>query len=88
MIVLRSGDLAYWDTFSGMVPVRIVEYVKSQPFFHTPVVRVQILGTRGPYKKFAIEDADPHQVIPRKIRHIRGTYGQRYIVPPYTFEGK
>ena len=74
----RAGDLAFLDTFSGMVPCK-VESIKG-----TEII-VRLTATRGAYRKGMFERSSSRWVIPRPAVYQR-SYKQ-YILPYRWEEG-
>lgn len=82
---IGTGDLAYFDTFSGLVPCRIVSVTDRETYYgrvETDVV-VKLTATRGAYLKGELVTADPAHVVPRQnVRRSGGhlRINTRYVV--------
>lgn len=83
--VLKSGTLAYWDTFAGLVPCR-VRHIHAMNGGGTGMAAdVTLTADRSPYRRGEIRDNLPvGHVIPRHcVRRLRSR--SPYIVP-YTVQ--
>lgn len=87
---LKAGTLAYFDSFSGMVPVKIVSIWRGDahcwPFDDRLQATFVVMATRGAYRRGAIVHFPvTRDVLPRAAVHtVGGTYGQRISVEPFT----
>ena len=79
MYVLREGP-AYYDTFSGLVPVR-VEFIEKDE--HGPYVHFVVTRDHGPYRRGYRHGARPWHVCPRNAIR-RRKYST--VILPYTTE--
>lgn len=85
-----NDRLAFWDSFSGLVPCKVIR-IEASPdrdwtdvFGHKYCVVATITADRGPYRKGQQIAQTPHHIWPRDCaRPKRGTYGMSYIVAPY-----
>lgn len=76
---LRAGSLAYYDTYSGMVPCKVLSIIATAEPGYT--IRFRLTGTRQAYKRGEVLEAHQRYVIPRdayKARRLGGriTYYQ------------
>lgn len=82
-----SDRLAYFDSFAGLVPCRVLGATTTSPpapFTPREVVRIEITATRerGPYRKGDVIDAIPTSVISRgRVKGLRSMSGPRIIGP-------
>lgn len=78
--VLKAGVLAYWDTFSGLVPCR-VRHVRAGRLGWE--VDITLTAARGPYRRGEIHDGlTTSRVVPRQcVRKLRSRYCSPYIIP-------
>ena len=82
--VLRSGDRAYWDTFAGMIPVKVLSISgESGAAGSKQNVKFKLTGERGPYKRGEIHESWALHVVPRGAYFPR-RYGAR--IGYYTVE--
>lgn len=77
-VVLRSGSLAYLDTFCGLIPCRVNSIRDTSA---GRIASVTITGARTGYAKGTTEDRSTLHVIPRRAVVTRS--GQ-YRILPYT----
>lgn len=85
--------LAYWDSFSGLVPCKVIR-VETSPdpdwndaFGHKYCVVAILTANRGPYRKGEQIAQSPAHIWPRDCaKPKRGTYGQTYIVGKYNWQ--
>ena len=79
---------AYYDTMAGLVPCRVFGIESVSPIYGT-TVQIRLTATRGAFKRGEIMTAPAHKVWPRDISFPRrGSYGQRWIVPPYSWHDR
>ena len=85
--------LAYWDTFGGLIPCKVIRTEPSPDpewtdvFGHKYIVVAELTADRGPYRKGQRIAQSPTHVWPRDCaKPKRGTYGQTYIVTEYDWE--
>lgn len=89
-VVFKAGALAFYDTFAGMVPVKVLKVHKpgSGRMATGPgagSLDVQITATRGAYKKGEIlRDLKASSVVPRKMAKSSG-FSQK-ILTAYRWE--
>ncbi len=77
---LKTGDLAYLDTFAGMLPCRVLSVVgQSGPCGSMQQVRVRLTTNHGPYKRGEVLSEWGLRVVPR--RAIRGSRYDPRILP-------
>ena len=81
--------LAFWDSFSGLIPCRVVRY-DTAPDSEFPDCVVAILtADRAPYRKGERIAQDCRNIWPRDcVRAKRGTSGQTKIVAPYNWRAR
>lgn len=79
--------LAYWDSFAGLVPCKVIRYDAAiDPAYPACVVAI-ITATRGCYRKGERIAQNVGAIWPRNcVRAKRGTYGQTKIVAPYNWQ--
>lgn len=65
---LRAGDLAYFDSMGGLVPVRIVRLWTDGP---TTRAEVQVTATRKAYRRGDVLETNAVLVIARETVHTR-----------------
>lgn len=81
----HPGDTAHWDTFSGLVPVRVTSV---EAWAHLPAhkrVTFEVLRKKGPYEKGETHQAFPTHVVPQGYIRMAAD-GHPYILPGYTWE--
>ena len=90
-----SARLAYWDSFVGLIPCRVVRIEKSpdpnwrDPFGRDYGVVATLTADRGPYHRGERIAQSPAHIWPRDyVRSKRGTYGQTKIVAPYDWSAR
>ena len=85
----NSPLLAYWDSFAGLVPCKVIRYDAAiDPTFPACVVAV-LTADRGCYRKGERIAQNTRNVWPRDcVRSKRGTYGQTKIVAPYDWRAR
>lgn len=70
MNVLRTGDLAYFDTFSGLIPCKVLGITgASGRASSSQTVRFKLTASRGAYRRGEYLESDGLHVIPRKSVH-------------------
>jgi hypothetical protein len=79
MTVIRIGDLIFLDSFSGLVPTKVVGYTPRGD------IAVLVTATRGAYRRGEHTTFTPSGCLPRA--HVRVCCGQFRIVGAWTFEG-
>ena len=77
MEIGKAGDLAYIDSFAGLVPCKVIEITDG-------AVTVKITATRGAYKRGTIESHSAHYVVPRSAVRVRAW---QYKISPYKWAG-
>ena len=94
MATLKTGALAYFDCFSGLVPVSVLSVTapKERPVFDlgrgqariSVKVTCKVTAERGPYKKGAIIDSNSFDVMPRGAirKHMFSSTVDTYAVQP------
>jgi hypothetical protein len=83
METLKSGSPAYVDTFSGMIPCRVLTISgRSGVASSDQDVEVVLTASRGPYRKGETLKWRGYRVVPRKaVRfHKYGTKIRAYMV--------
>ena len=60
----RAGELAYWDTFAGLVPCKVLAIVQDGKTL-TLNARIRLTADRGPYKRGEITLVRASHVAPR-----------------------
>ena len=92
---MANNRLAYWDSFSGLVPCRVIRIERSpdpdwrDPFGHDYGVVAVLTASRGPYRCGERIAQSPMHVWPRDcVRNKRGTYGRTKIVAPYDWAAR
>jgi len=81
----KRDELAYLDTFEGMIPCKIVSiYRGANSNYNRVYGKVQITANRGAYKRGEVIDGlNPSQIVPRqKIVHHLGITS---IINSYTW---
>lgn len=76
----KAGELAYMDTFAGLVPCKVVK-VPSDPTGRTGVT-VVLTATRGAYRQGERIETEGSRtlVVPRShVRGLRSTSGPRIV---------
>jgi hypothetical protein len=75
MNMLQKGTLAYFDTFYGLVKVKVLSIDKDGQGTQqspTPRVKFQVTAEKGAYRKGEILESSSYHVIPRSCVRIRG----------------
>lgn len=74
--VLKVGCLAFFDSFSGLVPCKVTAIIAREPY--SAEVRFTLTGSRGPYKRGEKQTGSVSCVVPRgAIFKRRGSPHQR-----------
>ncbi|GAA3751110.1 hypothetical protein [Micromonospora maritima] len=69
---LASGDLAFWDTFSGLVPCRVLSIAGTEGDPSTgQKFKIKLTAERGPYKAGEEIDTLGTSVVHRKGVYVR-----------------
>ena len=79
--VFRKGTLAYYDTFAGLVPCKVLEIKDDCYGFHFgpyDALKIQVTADRGPYKKGEMLTA-PAVRVPPKTMVKKNTYSTTII---------
>jgi hypothetical protein len=64
--ILKTGDVAYWDTFAGAVPCRVTAITGTSGMCGTAQkVQFTLTAGRGPYKSGEEHEDFGHSVFPR-----------------------
>lgn len=82
----HTGELAYLDTFSGMVPCKVVDITTERAWMsdmERPVVVVKLTATRGAYRRGEVIPMPPEHVVPRSSVRVRS--GQYRIRNDYAW---
>ena len=58
-----AGELAYWDTFAGLVPCKVLE-IRSNELDRLSL-RVKLTATRGAYKRGEVAWVRSRAIVPR-----------------------
>jgi hypothetical protein len=86
--VLKAGCLAFLDSFSGLVPVKVIKITETpDPLLAKPRIEVfyEVTETVGGYKKGDKDQSTPHFVVPRGCIHRpAGSFHPRIL--PYQTE--
>ena len=78
-LILKSGSLAYVDTFSGMIPCKVLGIRGISGIASSEQdVDVILTATRGAYKKGERLTWRGHKVVPRRAARFR-KYGTRIL---------
>ena len=85
----KNPLLAYWDSFAGLIPCRVVRYDAAiDPGFPACVVAL-ITANRGCYRRGERIAQDCRNIWPRDcVRTKRGTYGRIKIVAAYDWRDR
>ena len=87
--VYYEGTLAFYDTFSGLVPCKVLEVKSSCYGFRCgpyDTLRIKVTEDHGPYKKDEILTVGAASVPPRKMVR-RYSYSSR-IITTYMYKPK
>ena len=88
--VYRQGTLAFLDSFSGLVPVRVLSVPQHGPFSGWVVhpedsnLTIQVTAERKGYKRGEVLKADAFRVVPRN--HVVRRSQSFRIVKNYSWE--
>lgn len=85
--VFGVGTRAMYDTFSGLVPCKVLEIVKPAYGFMAATercIRVQLTGTRGAYKKGEVLLVQGAMVPPKRM--VRKTQFSHRIITTYSYK--
>jgi hypothetical protein len=75
--VYRAGILAYVDTFSGLVPCKVLRVIEPCTLSVTSGrIEVKLTATRGAYKRGEVLIETGQDVVPRERVYVRA-YQQR-----------
>lgn len=77
MAMLKSGILAYFDTFNGLIPCRVLSVTKAKEW---PEIAIQLTASRGAYKRGEKLVCPPYWVVPRDAVRVRSG---NYRILPY-----
>lgn len=82
---IGTGDLAYLDTFSGLIPCKILSVTDRRNYYGTVEtdVTVKVTADRKAYRKGETVTSDPRHVVPRANVHRRSgnlRIDTRYVV--------
>lgn len=70
MEVLKSYSPAYFDSFSGLIPCKVIAIVAGE--FNT-IAHVRLTASRGIYSKGELVETATNRAVPRKsVRHRAG----------------
>lgn len=72
-LTLRSGDLAYADTFSGLIPCKVLSIRDVNS------VSIKLTAGRGPYRKGEVLTWDWKWVVPRDAALFRRNCSTRIL---------
>lgn len=77
--IYRAGELAYYDTFSGLIPCKVIEVILwgSGKTIQSGKVKIKLTADRQAYKRGEILEVTADNVIPRN--HIRTSSGKYKI---------
>lgn len=79
MLTLKIGDLAYFDSFSGMIPCKVLGITGRSGIASTAqVVAFKLTACRGAYKAGEQLECSGLHVVPRKA--VRGNRIRAYQV--------
>ena len=85
-----NDRLAYWDSFSGLVPCKVIRVEEAPDLDYTDAfgyrycVVAVLTVDRGPWRRGERIAQSPVHVWPRDCtKPKKGTYGQTYVVAPY-----
>jgi hypothetical protein len=66
MLTLKAGELAYFDSFSGLIPCKVLSIKgESGRANSTQEVTFQITASLGPYKRGELMRSNALRVVPR-----------------------
>lgn len=79
----KNPLLAYWDSFAGLIPCRVVRAI--DPGFLAAI----ITANRGCYHRGERITQNCRDIWPRDcVRTKRGTYGRKKIIAPYDWQAR
>jgi len=87
--VFHEGTAAYYDTFAGLIPCKVLAIEQAGYGFRCGpynVIRFKLTADRGAYKKGEILTADAMRVPPQKM--IRRRKYSSTIITGYKYEPK
>lgn len=87
-LTLKTGILAYLDTFSGQIPCRVLAVAgdsEGRICAPSPTVKVKLTATRGAYRRGEIVESTAFHVYPRECRVVRN--GHYRIKTNYIVKG-
>lgn len=65
--VLKTGDNAYWDTFAGVVPCKVLSIQGADGMCSTNQrVKIKLTAGRGPYVSGEEHEDFGHSVLPKQ----------------------
>jgi hypothetical protein len=65
--IVKAGDLAYYDTFSGLVPVKVLSIKRDGDEL---VAELRVTGERGAYKRGEILNIRPTLTLVSRAQRI------------------
>lgn len=71
-----AGELAYWDTFSGLVPCKVLT-VTQKKWVQGLSLQVRLTATRGAYKRGETTWVRAKGIVPRSS--VR-SYDHKYVI--------
>jgi len=85
-IILQAGTLVYFDSLTaGLVPCKVVT-VDGYGENNIRIL-VSVTAPRGCYPRGYQIDGTPRTMLPRRaVRRVRGSYGTKIIVAPFTIQ--
>lgn len=78
MTIGKPGDLAYFDSFAGLVPVKVLRIAEDGTVF------AKVTARRDAYWPGQVVTAKPIHMVPRK--HVVTRSGQKEIIGVWTWE--
>jgi hypothetical protein len=85
---LKAGSLAYYDSFSGLIKVRILSVKQSSGYpDHVRDCKMIVTGRSNRIYKQGESinlQGSLTSIVPRNIRFKRGSYGMKYFTPAFT----
>jgi hypothetical protein len=80
MLTLKSGDLAYFDSFSGLAPCKVLSICRAR--YGGYIVTIKHTVDIGPYKRGETSEKGWLSVVPRDaVIRFRGCFSPRIL--PY-----
>jgi len=77
--IIRRGDLAYYESFAGMVPVKVLDQATHRTATGSvDGVIVRVTADRGTYRRGEVMTAAEFAIVPRS--HVRTRNGVQYVV--------